>query len=382
MKKILTVVGARPQFVKCAAISQVLRTQIEEVLVHTGQHYDYSMSDIFFEELSIPKPNHHLGVGSGKHGAQTGEMLAKLEAVIMDERPHAVMVYGDTNSTLAAALAASKHYIPVIHIEAGLRSFNRQMPEEINRVLTDHASSLLLCPTATAVNNLRREGFENIVDATNFLHDEKVIFCSPEHPIVANVGDVMYDMIRIVKDSFSEEYRRGTLKKFGVEYKKFAIATIHRAENTNTLSALRSVIQALSHIGREFPVLLPLHPRTRGIIDREQIEIPASLVIMEPQGYKDMILLQESASIVLTDSGGMQKEAFLLRTPCITMREQTEWLETVECGWNVLTGAQEEEIIGAFRRMDEMVLPPQLQPFGDSYAGAKITDAILRFIQS
>ncbi len=372
MKKILTVVGARPQFVKCAAVSSVLRKQYKEVLIHTGQHYDYAMSDVFFEELSIPKPEYHLGVGSASHGVQTSEMLAKIEEIILQEKPNAVMVYGDTNSTLAAALAASKVYVPLIHVEAGLRSFNRRMPEEINRVLTDHTSSLLLCPTETAMENLEREGFLRAnVHAT----------CSPEHPVILNVGDVMYDMVRItIRQIEKKGNTKEVLKQFGVVAKQYCLATIHRAENTNDVSALREILSAMAHIASKIPVVLPLHPRTKAIIERENIALPSGVSIIAPLGYADMILLQKNASVVCTDSGGMQKEAFLLQTPCITMREQTEWIETLHDGWNVLTGASASAIIAAYNNAQILEPDTQKQPFGDGFAGEKITQAIGTFI--
>ncbi|HVK09921.1 MAG TPA: UDP-N-acetylglucosamine 2-epimerase (non-hydrolyzing) [Gemmataceae bacterium] len=309
--KIVTVIGARPQFIKAAAVSRLLRTapDTREVTVHTGQHYDENMSDVFFQELGIPKPDYHLGVGSGSHGAMTGRMLEKIESVLVAERPDALLVYGDTNSTLAGALAAAKMHIRVAHVEAGLRSFNQRMPEEINRVLTDHVSKWLFCPTPVAVENLAREG---IADAR-----------------VALVGDVMYDVTLAVRD------RAASVERFGVKPGGYILATIHRAENTDVPVRLAAVFDALRQVARETPVVLPLHPRTRAVLAKAGKPADADgLKIIDPVGYLDMTSLERHARLVVTDSGGVQKEAFFHRVPCVTLRDETEWVELVTLGWN------------------------------------------------
>lgn len=289
---------------------------MEEVLVHTGQHYDENMSDVFFEELEIPKPDRYLGIGSGTHGSQTGRMLDAIEQVLLEEKPDWVLVYGDTNSTLAAALAAVKLHIPVAHVEAGLRSFNRRMPEEINRVLTDHASDLLFAPTQGAVENLRSEGL-------------------PEDRIHL-VGDVMYDAALYYGVKADNESR--ILDTIDLKPKEYILATVHRAENTDEATRLRIIFEGLRQASKEVPVVLPLHPRTRKALEREEIFTKASrhLQLIEPVGYLDMVMLEKNARLIATDSGGVQKEAFFYQVPCITLREETEWVELVKVGWNRL----------------------------------------------
>jgi UDP-GlcNAc3NAcA epimerase len=316
--KIATVVGARPQFIKAATVSRAIRQQdgMTEVMIHTGQHYDHNMSDVFFEELEIPKPAHALGIGSGPHGQQTGRMLAEIEAVLEQEKPDWVLVYGDTNSTLAGALAAVKLHIPVAHVEAGLRSFNRRMPEEINRILTDHASDLLFTPTETACVNLRNEG---IAEAK--LH---------------RVGDVMYDASLY----FSERARQqsGILTRLRLENTPYALATLHRAENTDDPRRLRVLLESLARLAKELTVVWPLHPRTRAVLsaDPNLAAFTSLLTVIEPVSYLDMVMLESRAKLVATDSGGVQKEAFFFRVPCVTLRDETEWVELVETGWNRL----------------------------------------------
>ena len=350
--KIATVIGARPQFIKAAAVSRVLRTQHQEILIHTGQHYDANMSDIFFEELHIPRPEYNLGIGSGLHGAQTGAILEQVEEVLINEAPEALLVYGDTNSTLAGALAASKLHIPVIHIEAGLRSFNRRMPEEINRVLTDHMSSKLFCPTETAVKNLLAEG------------------------ITAGVyknGDVMFDAflynLELAKD------KSHILQSLEMTSKSFILCTIHRAENTDDPARLTQILKAVSQIS--LPVVLPLHPRTRKIVQELGLNsLLEQVKVLEPVGYLDMITLEAHAMKLVTDSGGVQKEAYFAGVPCITMRDETEWVETVEVGWNRLTGADEGKILNAV----ESFTPPINRPsiFGDGHAAEQFVVALER----
>ncbi len=312
-KTVLTVVGARPQFVKAAPVSAALaRSGMREVLVHTGQHFDPNMSDQFFSELGIPAPTHHLGIHSLGHGAMTGRMLAAIETILIEERPDWMLVYGDTNSTLAGALAAAKLHIPVAHVEAGLRSFNRRMPEEVNRVLTDHVSALLLCPTATAVENLRREGIEAGVHA---------------------VGDVMFDAsLMAAKLSFQTSR---ILEDRELTPGAYAVATFHRAENTDDPERFARVLRWLEDAARECPVVIPVHPRTRALIDRADWK-PNGITLLPPLGYLDMTRLVSNAVAVFTDSGGLQKEAYFHRVPCVTLRDETEWVETVEAGWNRL----------------------------------------------
>jgi UDP-GlcNAc3NAcA epimerase len=316
MRKILSIVGARPQFIKAAAVSRALRalTGLREVLLHTGQHYDRGMSSIFFRELEIPRPDRNLGVGSGSHGAQTGRMLEALDRAISLEKPDWVLVYGDTNSTLAGALAAAKLKIPVAHVEAGLRSFNREMPEEINRVLTDHASELLFAPTRGAVANLKREG----VDRRKIMR----------------VGDVMYDAALYYGRKAEEASR--VLGKLALAGKEYVLATVHRAENTDDPRRLHAIFGALRRLSREIVVVVPVHPRTRNALARSGWNIGGALRLVDPVGYLDMVMLEKHARLIATDSGGVQKEAFFYRVPCATLRTETEWLELVETGWNRL----------------------------------------------
>lgn len=312
--KILTIVGARPQFIKAAAVSRAIResSELSEVMIHTGQHFDPNMSDIFFDELNIPKPQHHLDINGGGHGDMTGRMLMVIEPILLTERPEWVVVYGDTNSTLAGSLAASKLHIPVAHVEAGLRSFNRRMPEEINRLVTDHLSVLHLCPTTTAVANLAAEG---IIKG------------------VHHVGDVMYDATLFAISKAEESST--VLSDLSLKPKEYGLATVHRAENTDDPRHLRAVIQFLQEQAGKHPVLLPLHPRTRQAALRMGVGLDG-LQIVDPVGYLDMAKLLHYAAEVYTDSGGLQKEAYFHRVPCTTLRDETEWTETITHGWNRL----------------------------------------------
>jgi len=316
--KICTIVGARPQFIKAATVSRVIeaRESIREIIVHTGQHYDANMSDQFFTELNIPKPKYHLNVGSNSHGKQTGQMLAGIEEVLMEEKPDYVLVYGDTNSTLAGALAAVKLHIPVAHVEAGLRSFNRKMPEEINRITADHLSDLLFPPTENGYNQLIKEGI-----------DESKIF---------NVGDVMYDAI-LYYNEFNAN-RETLVDKLDLHQKPYVLATIHRAENTDCEQRLQNIFNALSELSEETTVILPLHPRTRQFIENSGYltQLTNKIKLIDPVGYLDMLALEKNAVLIVTDSGGVQKEAYFNRVPCITLRDETEWVELVDAGWNVL----------------------------------------------
>lgn len=312
--KIATVIGARPQFIKAAPVSKALARHAEEVLIHTGQHFDDSMSDIFFREMRIPAPRHHLGIGGLSHGAMTGRMLEAIEAVMVAERPDCVLVYGDTNSTLAGALAAAKLKIPVAHVEAGLRSFNRAMPEEINRIVADHVSSTLFAPTATAVENLRREG----------IAQERIVL----------TGDVMYDAA-LAFAGIAQDHSQ-ILEKLDLQPKSYVLATVHRAENTDDPARLRAVFHGLAEASSRHPVVLPLHPRTRAALAASGIHPPRTLRIIEPVGFLDMVMLEKHALAVATDSGGVQKEAFFHGVPCVTLRDETEWVELLELGVNRL----------------------------------------------
>jgi UDP-GlcNAc3NAcA epimerase len=329
---LLTVVGARPQFIKAAAVGYAVQAAnargagIRSVLVHTGQHYDFQMSRVFFEELELQPPDHDLQVGSGSHGAQTGRMLEALESVMETERPDVVLVYGDTNSTLAGALAAAKLHLSVAHVEAGLRSFNRQMPEEVNRVLTDHISDWLFCPTDTAVANLKQEGVVNGVEL---------------------VGDVMYELVVRYGGSDTVPSDWGAL---GVQPRGFVLATIHRAENTDNPDRLRGIIEALAEIAEEIPVMLPLHPRTQKLLPESGVQPPQRLHIVEPLSYRQMVAAEGSAEVIVTDSGGVQKEAFWLGVPCVTPRGETEWPETCADGRNLLVAAERRLLVEAVRR--------------------------------
>lgn len=354
--KIVTVIGARPQFIKAAVVSRWLRESpgCKEILVHTGQHYDENMSDIFFQELEIPMPTYHLGIGSGGHGAQTGRMLEAIEKVLLDEKPQKLLIYGDTNSTLAGALAAAKLHVPVAHVEAGLRSFNRKMPEEINRVVADHVSTWLFAPTEAAVQNLHNEGIPG----------DKVSL----------VGDVMYDAAIY----YGARAKADALDKVGVESKHYILATIHRAENTDAGPRLHSVFAGLSAIAEELPVVLPLHPRTRAALTRENLleRCSPNLRLVDPLGYLEMVMLEKHASVIATDSGGVQKEAFFHRVPCVTLRDETEWVELVELGWNRLvpptTGdAIHDGVMQSLRHPPTRSAPAQL--YGGGHAGAAIT---------
>jgi UDP-GlcNAc3NAcA epimerase len=350
LKKIVTILGARPQFIKAAAVSSVFADFFEEIIVHTGQHYDANMSDVFFDELGIPHPKYHLNVGSGSHGAMTGAMLVAIEEVLMEEEPDYVMVYGDTNSTLAGALAASKLLIPVIHVEAGLRSFNMAMPEEQNRILTDHISNLLFVPTQTAIDNLVREGI------TKGVH---------------YVGDVMFDGILHFSKIAAEKSE--ILAQLGVSENEYLLCTIHRAENTNDISRLKGIVKGLNDSKEQ--IILPLHPRTQKYLNDYEISLGENIRLIEPIGYLDMVRLETGAKKIVTDSGGVQKEAFFLGKPCITMRDETEWVETVENGWNVIVGAAAEKITQAINSFDPKV--ERKNYFGNGTAARQMADLIL-----
>lgn len=354
--KIITVVGARPQFIKASVVSEALKGVCEEKIVHTGQHYDANMSDVFFEELGIPKPAYHLGVGSGTHGHQTGEMLAKIEDVLQQEKPDVMLVYGDTNSTLAGALAASKLHIPVAHVEAGLRSYNMRMPEEQNRVLTDHISRWLFCPTQTAADNLKKEGITNGVQIT---------------------GDVMLDsVLHFLEVARSNPQKTAIFDTLGITPKQYRLATLHRAETTDGgLDAIVRIFRAFEQLPQQ--VVVPIHPRTRKLAEQAIREEGFSNIrLIDPVGYLEMLLLTSNACQVLTDSGGLQKEAWFMEVPCITLRRETEWVETLDGGWNVLADLTTEDILQkALHTTPDPAARGKL-PFGDGKASQKIAEAL------
>jgi UDP-N-acetylglucosamine 2-epimerase len=347
---IVSVVGARPQFVKAAVLSRALRQRHNETLVHTGQHYDDLMSDVFFRELDLPAPDLNLGVGSGKHGAQTARMLEGIEAVLLDRKPDVVLVYGDTNSTLAGALAASKLGIPVGHVEAGLRSYDRSMPEELNRVVTDHVATYLFCPTANAIECLKKEGIERGVYFT---------------------GDLMYDSLRAALPRLDAS---DALSKRGLTAGAYYLATVHRAANTDDPQALGALIEAFGRL--DAPVVLPLHPRTRAAMTTAGVAPGPNLRLEEPVGYFEMLALERGAKAVLTDSGGVQREAYFLAVPCVTLRNESEWPETQTDGWNVLAGRDPDRIVEAAQR-PRPAKPPQ-PLFGDGRAAGKIVEILER----
>ena len=356
MTRILTVLGARPQFIKAATVSRAIgeREGISEVLVHTGQHFDANMSDVFFEELAIPAPNYHLGVAGGGHGAMTGRMLERLEEVLEQEAPDWVLVYGDTNSTLAGALAAAKLHIPVAHVEAGLRSFNRRMPEEINRVLTDHASDALFTPTDTATTNLHNEGVD------------------PER--IQQVGDVMFDAALFYGQRAEERSR--VLTDHDLERGGYILATVHRQENTDDPRRLRAIFEAFQTVAREQPVALPLHPRTRARLEEAGLlHLTKGLTLLPPVGYLDMVMLERAAAVIATDSGGVQKEAYFHGVPCVTLREETEWTELIDLGWNQLAIPGVADIA---REIPKSISKTGSDgtPYGDGMAAAQIIDRL------
>jgi len=359
MVKILTVLGARPQFIKAAAVSREFgkNQNIEEILVHTGQHYDPSMSDIFFNEMNIPKPKYQLNINALGHGAMTGRMMEEIEKLILDEKPDFVMVYGDTNSTLAGALSAKKLHNKVIHIEAGLRSFNMKMPEEINRILTDRLSDILFCPTDIAIENLKNEGYENF-----------------DCKIYKN-GDVMQDAAIFYSKTSKE--KSNIIKKLELNINNYVLCTIHRQENTDEVSNLKSIIDGLNKINKELPVIVPLHPRTKKVLENNNIK--PEFIIIEPVGYFDMIELIKNSALVMTDSGGLQKEAFFFEKNCVTLREQTEWLELVNNGFNILSKIDVDDIYNKFKIMSEKKSNFNIDLYGNGNASKYIVEKILSY---
>lgn len=348
--RVVTIVGARPQFVKAAVVSAALaRDGVSEILVHTGQHYDAALSDVFFEELGLPPPARHLGIGGLSHGAMTGRMLEAIEKVLVEERPDWVLVYGDTNSTVAGALAAAKLHIPVAHVEAGMRSYNRRMPEEQNRVVTDHLSTLHLVTSDTPRRNLEREGIASGIHV---------------------VGDVMLDAVRMYGASAE---RKRTREELGLARGGFGLVTLHRAENTDSPERFAAILDALGDVSRELPLVFSVHPRTQKLLEQQRRELADTIRILPPVSYFEMLNLELGARIILTDSGGVQKEALYAGVPCVTLRDETEWTETVELGWNILAGAERSRIVAAARRF--LAQPPEAAPppiYGDGTAGSRI----------
>ncbi|MFK5958190.1 MAG: UDP-N-acetylglucosamine 2-epimerase (non-hydrolyzing) [Lutibacter sp.] len=359
MKKIVTILGARPQFVKAAVLSRIISKykEIEEVIVHTGQHYDTNMSAIFFEEMEIPTPKYNLAINGLSHGAMTGQMLLKIEEVLLLEKPVLVVVYGDTNSTIAGALAAKKMNIKVVHIEAGLRSFNMKMPEEINRILTDRISDLLLCPTETAIKNLEKEGFNNL--------PSKVVKC----------GDIMKDAVKFYGKTSAQ--KSSIIATLNLNKNEFVLATIHRQENTGSLKKLKSIFAGLEEIGKQKQVVLPLHPRTKAILDKNKLKY--DVTIIDPVGYFDMLELLKNCNLVITDSGGLQKEAFFNKKYCIIARDETEWVELVNNGFAEIIGSDRTKMIYAFENFKNSLANFEVELYGNR-VGEKIHTEILKLL--
>jgi UDP-GlcNAc3NAcA epimerase len=361
--KLLTVLGARPQFIKAANVSRVIKKKndIKEIIIHTGQHFDSNMSDIFFDQLDIPHPRYNLNISNLSHGAMTGRMIEGIETLIKKEKPDWVMVYGDTNSTLAGALAASKLHIPLAHVEAGMRSNNPIMPEEINRILTDRVSSLLLCSTQTAVNNLNKEGFPfSVISSSGQTELQRII----------KTGDVMFDAVLYYRDRAKAEI---SLDAFNLQHHNYVLCTMHRQENTDDPKCLNNILSALREIAKSLPLILPLHPRTKKKIEQQlNADALQGLTILKPLSYLEMQRLQMSAKLIITDSGGIQKESYFHKVPCITLRDETEWVETVELGWNKLTGANKEQILNAWHT--SFICNEQIEHI---YGDAKSSNAIV-----
>lgn len=359
--RVVTVIGARPQFIKAAAVSRILRGHagVEEIIIHTGQHYDEKMSKVFFDELAIPRPDHNLEVGSGSHGFQTARMLDGIERLLIDLDPDVTLVYGDTNSTLAGALAAAKLHIPVAHVEAGLRSFNRRMPEEINRIVSDHVADLLFVPTEAAAATLRSEGID----------DCKIV----------KVGDVMYDAMVFYTSRAVE--RSTVIGELGLSATPYVLATVHRVENTDDRPRLFAILDGLRRFTEHARVVVPLHPRTRAVLDTdaELAKISHRLTIIDPVGYLDMLTLEKSAALIATDSGGVQKEAFFHRVPCVTLRDQTEWIELLHLRWNRLCSPTDgETVYRALRAAYGTMGDPHAKPYDDPIAAQRIVECLRR----
>lgn len=361
MIKIVTIIGARPQFIKAATVSRSLsgyKSLVHECIIHTGQHFDDNMSEVFFRELEIPKPDYNLGIGGGSHGQNTGRMIEAIEEVLIKEKPDWVLVYGDTDSTLAGALAAAKLHIPVAHVEAGLRSYNRIMPEEINRILADQLSTILFCPTEIAVDNLNKEGFSHKLSANT-------------KQLITNVGDVMYDAALFY--SARAEGKSRIMQSLRLEPKNFVLATFHRAENTDDPIRLGGIMEALNQIAIEIPVILPLHPRTRKKLELLDF---GHITFIDPLGYLDMVMLEKNAKVIITDSGGVQKEAYFYGVPCVTVRDETEWVELVAAGANLIAGTDKESIVEAFQKMKDKTIGTK-RLYGDGNSAMQIVSALM-----
>lgn len=379
MKKLLTIIGARPQIIKAAALSRAIRDnysdKIEERILHTGQHYDINMSQVFFEELSIPKPYYNLNVGSGKHGSQTAKMIVGIEEILLSEHFDGVVLYGDTNSTLAGAVAASKLHVPIFHIEAGLRSFNMDMPEEINRIVCDQLSSILFAPTNTAVRNLKDEGFES----------SSTIFHGNKHRQIYNSGDVMYD--NSMYFATIADKKSNILRQYGLQADNFVLATIHRDYNTDSKDRLTDIFKALYHITNEYQIkiVIPLHPRTAKLLDinldtelGDKVMRSGQILILPPVSFLDMINLEKNAKLIMTDSGGVQKEAFFYEKPCVILRSETEWVEIVDNNAGMIADANFDKIVNAYRVLSvSKITFPQL--FGDANAADFILEKIIAY---
>lgn len=348
--RIITVIGARPQFIKAATVSRRFKdfTNCNELIIHTGQHYDKNINDIFFNELNIPAPKYNLNVGSASHGYQTAQMIEKIETILVDESPDCVLVYGDTNTTIAAALAAVKIHIPVAHIEAGLRSYNRLMPEEINRIVTDSISDILFAPTLNAMNILKNEG----KSANSYFS-----------------GDVMYDSVKYYYNKLMDNPKPEILKNLD----EFYLCTIHRAENTDDIIKLNQIFSAFKEINTK--IILPLHPRTKNKIKEYQLTLPDNIIVTEPLGYEDLLTLLIHSKKMITDSGGVQKEAYFLSKPCVTLRNETEWIETLDNNWNILCGTDTDKIVSAV--LSEPGIQNNLDKFGDGDAASVIIKSLL-----
>ena len=379
MIKLVTINGARPQIIKAAALSRAIKSsfsdKISEIIVHTGQHYDENMSQVFFDELGIPKPNYNLQVGSGMHGLQTANMMIKIEEILLHEKPDAIVLYGDTNSTLAGGIAASKIHVPVIHIEAGLRSFNKSMPEEINRILCDHVSTLLFSPTKTGYNNLLKEGFKENNLAPYHADNPKIYHC----------GDIMYD--NSMYFSNVADSKIDVEKKYGLEKGKYVLCTIHRNNNTDDASRLTSIFDALHLISEKekLPIVLPLHPRTSKLLEKniapevlKKVKNNHLIKLEEPASFLEMTALEKNAQLVITDSGGVQKEAFYFNKPCVVLRSETEWLEQVECGAAIIADADKEKVINAFNKFNGIAEIQFPSLYGNGKAAEFICEEIIK----
>lgn len=376
--KIITIIGARPQIIKAAALSRAISQKfsnvITEIIVHTGQHYDKNMSEVFFEELGIPKPSINLNIGSGKHGSQTASMIDKIEEILLMENPKAIVVYGDTNSTLAAAIAASKIHIPIVHIEAGLRSFNKKMPEEINRIMCDHVSSMLFSPTKTGYQNLIKEGFSETNKKPFTINNPGVFKC----------GDIMYDN-SLYFSKLSDE-KSTIINDLSLVKGNYILATIHRNDNTDNKEKLTSIFEAINYITSSYKekVVLPLHPRTKKILSQqlgkkliESIQNNQNIKIINPVSFLDMIALEKYSKMIITDSGGVQKEAFFFKKPCVILRPETEWVELVSCGAAKIAGANKQEIINSYLHFENIEKIEYTNIFGDGKAAEFICEQMI-----